>query len=330
MSPTYVRRGPPQISKCLFSDDGSSLYIHFDSPTDQGNLRRSHACEELFEFRGVANALCVWINHSSVVVYPTGNGLQEMSSPLIEVGDTISLRSNKLRARCPSLASPLECARWYTSDGVFCPLDAPWMPLAPLLSLSAPTVLSSCQSYLLDLSTSSGSGGRAWEHVIINVTSVSQSDYSMQHLISVAEFYEGVYDVYRPIALPGGLLLGNETYIVSVLLCNFLQQCDTGSTNVRIVDEITLPVAAITGSAVRRIIRAQRLVLRVAAYVGTCNGTNRASDMTFQWSVFDINNQELFEHSLVSRDPSKLVLMEYQFDVGVTYAVTVVVTDLVS
>jgi len=320
---------PPLILTSRFANDGSFFLVTFDISTDRGHFGQSHACSQLFDFPGSAGSWCVWQGFSSVKVFPTGNDAVDVpADSLVEIGDSILVRDNVLRAKCPALATAAECEKWETASGVQSTLMSPLNPVSPVVSLSAPAELSHCKSYTLDLTASSGSGGRAWSRQEVNVSSASQSNTSLLYLPQILDFYRNDYSLSPPTALQAGYLSGNETYIFSVTLCNFLLQCHTSSVAVKVIFTNALPVVTIGGNSVRQMHRADPLTLLSTAFVGTCNSTNRYSGMKFQWWVTDngVINDQL---TSTSRNPFKFSLPGGVLEVEKTYMVVVSVTDTV-
>ena len=327
-SPTFTLVNPPEIASCQLANDGSYFVVMFDISTDRGNFDRSHPCASTLEFSGNFNALCVWSDDKAVKVFPTGNTIQDASLTLIEIGNRITIKNNVLRAKCPVLASASECQLWLTASNEECVLTPPSDPVSPAVSISAPAVLSQCKSFVLDLTGSSGSGGRVWAQQLINVSSLSQSNTSLTFQSEIEAFFQEEYALSPPTALQAGYLMGNETYVFTVTLCNFLLQCHTSSTTVEILNMNALPIVTIAGSKSRQINRADALSFLSSAYVGTCNATNRFSGMSFQWEVSEdgVINQQLVSSS---RNPFKFVLPGGLLSVGSVYTIKVIVIDTV-
>ena len=312
---------------CRLSNDGSYFLITFDIETDRGMFGRTHPCVKTFDFSGVANALCVWQDHMSLKVFPTGNNVQVSSAgTLIEIGDLIAVKDNILRAKCPALASTAECALWLTASDSSCALTAPLAAVSPVVSISAPTVLSHCKGYVLDLSASSGSGGRAWSRQEVNVSSLSQSNTSLTYHSEIVEFYRDDYVLAPPTALPAGKLIGDEVYAFTVTLCNFLLQCHTSTTAVAVINMNAMPIVTIAGSSARIIRRVDALSFLSSAYIGTCNSTNRYSGMTFLWQVAEdgVLNEQL---ASTSKNPFQFILPGSVLNAGSIYTITVSVVD---
>jgi hypothetical protein len=328
LAPTITQRDPPNIDACQLSNDGSTIRCSFDRATDRGGLKRTHPCSELLHFNGIVNALCVWASDESLIIYPTGNG-QDQTSELIQIGDVVTLLDFMLRAKCPQLlSSASECLRWPTSGNVFAVLESPVEPLSPSIKIWAPSVLSYCSDYLLDLTSSTGDGGRDWSFYMITITSVVQSNKSVIDAKAISEFYQDQYQFSPPLPLPARVLRGNETYNVNVTLCNFMHRCGSSSTTVQVVDETAQPVVLIKGSVVRHHVRSEPLILQILSYVVICNQTNRVSNMLFSWKILKHGVGYISQPISTSRDPSKFKLPGLGLDVGM-YTIEVSVTDQV-
>jgi hypothetical protein len=312
---------------CRLANDGSNFVVTFDVATDRGNLGRSHACSVFFEFRGVENALCFWQDHRNVKIFPTGNSEQITTiDNLIEIGDVVAVKNFILRAQCPAMASSEECSKWLTTHDATCDLAAPVAPLSPIVSISAPSLISQCKSYTLDLTASSGGGGRPWKNLFINVSSESMTNESLAYRDEILTFYQSQYSLSPPTAMQSGYLMGNETYIFEVTLCNFLLKCHTGTTSVQIKNLDALPVVTIAGSSLREIHRSDSLSLISSAYIGTCSSANRFTGMTFKWQVSE-NGGTIVHLVSESRNPFRFKLSGGKLSVGSTYRITLAVTD---
>jgi hypothetical protein len=61
---------PPLLKSAVFSGDGSSVLVEFDSPTNQGGVLNSFVCESLLKSRSVTSTVrCVWLDEMSFVMY---------------------------------------------------------------------------------------------------------------------------------------------------------------------------------------------------------------------------------------------------------------------
>ena len=330
--PSVVWLSPPQSISCVLANDGSFFTVMFNAKTNRGNYGSSHQCSKLLNFTNNVNSLCVWVDHQTLKVYPSGNGLQSMDS-LIQIGDVVSVKEGTLRAKCPVHASSGECAAWLTASSINCLLAAPLLALKPIVSIVVPVMLSQCKAFTLDITGSTGSGGRDWTTILVSVSSISQSNASLLYEPDIESFFENDFVHSPPTPMPAGFLLENETYVVTVMLCNFLSKCASRSTTVSVVNSNAIPLVTIAGSgSIRQLVRSDPLLLQSSAYVGTCEGTDRYSGMQFKWEIFEDDGSgqgwQLNEAIMsISKTPSSFKLKAATLSVGSRYTMTMYVTD---
>ena len=323
--PTIPVVDPPGISLCQLSNDGSYVSVVFDKPTDRATLERSHRCVDLFTFHSAVEALCVWKEYSVLRVYPTGYEFSATMT-LIGIGDKILVKDGILRAKCPSMATLEECMKWMTSSSVQCEISPPHSPLSPEVSISVPSVVSPCTSFILDLTSSTGTGGRPWTTVTINVSSTSVSNRSLMSASRMTAFYREDYAMFPPTPLGEGYMMENTSYTFTVRLCNYLQQCNAASVTVEVLNLSVIPVVTIAGSRSRRIKRSQTLSISADAHVAYCNSSKRHSDMSFHWKVTE--DGVSVDHIIsTSRDPYKFMLPSFTLNAGHSYTINIVVAD---
>ena len=323
--PTIPVVDPPEISLCQFSNDGSYVSVVFDKPTDRATLERSHRCVDLLTFHSAAEALCVWKEYSVLRVYPTGYDFSATTT-LIGIGDNILVKDGILRAKCPSMATLEECLKWMTSSSVQCEISPPHSPLSPEVSISVPSVVSPCTGFILDLTSSTGSGGRPWTTITINVSSTSVSHYALLSVSRMAAFYREDYAMFPPTPLGEGYMMENTSYTFTVRLCNYLQQCNSASVTVEVLNLSVIPVVTIAGSRSRRIKRSETLSISADAHVAYCNSSKRHSDMSFHWKVTE--DGVSVDHIIsTSRDPYKFMLPSFTLNAGHSYTINIVVAD---
>jgi hypothetical protein len=75
----------PVMLSVVFSPDGSSLTVLFDSPTDKGKMSTIFVCSRLFSFRNSGSSRCQWTDNASIRIY-LSSGDQSVA-----VGDSISV-----------------------------------------------------------------------------------------------------------------------------------------------------------------------------------------------------------------------------------------------
>ena len=323
--PTIPLVDPPAINMCQISNDGSYISVIFDKSTNRATLKRSHRCVEFLTFSGAANALCVWKENSVLRVYPTGYEFST-TTDLVGIGDKILVKDGMLRANCPTTATVEECLKWMTSSNVQCVVTQPDSPLSPEIAISVPSVVSPCTTFILDLTASTGSGGRPWAEVTVNVSSVLVSNRSLISASRITDFYRDDYALSPPTPLTSDYMVENSSYAFTVRLCNYLQQCNSASVTVDVMKLNVIPIVTVAGSPSRRVKRSQTLSISADAYVSYCNSSSRYSDMILHWEVSE-KGVTIDHLSSTSRDPFKFMLPGLSLSAGHSYTVTIVVTD---
>jgi hypothetical protein len=214
----------PRFLSVQFSNDGTSLRALFNTDTNQGGITTSFfACSLLFEFpdvAGMASATCSWTS-PSVVTISAGSGAS------IAVGNSLTLKGgdvNKIQAFC-SVGS-VGCADYGNVGPTTVSVLAPLRAVIPVVKISAPLRIGSCDDYVFNIGTSSGGGGRAFTSTSFSVsTSNSAGAEAAQR---VQDFYTTDYQLSPPTAVPSGTFPTGLANIV-VTVCNFLQQCGTAA-----------------------------------------------------------------------------------------------------
>ena len=124
------------------------------------NNNKLFKCSELFEFKGDMKSNCQWLNKKQVIIYPNDE---------VYPDSNFTIRSNKIKAECISPASDnipcsdLKCINENNNNIII--IQYPIEPIKPIVSISYPSVINSCDSLILDISGSTiGSGGRAWNN----------------------------------------------------------------------------------------------------------------------------------------------------------------------
>ena len=301
------------------------MSVAFNKQTDRATLERSHRCVDLLIFSSAAMALCVWKEHSVLRVYPTGYDFSTATS-LIDIGDKIFVKDGILRAKCPALATFEECLMWRTSSSVQCVVTPPHSPVFPEVFISVPRVVSPCTNFILDLTASSGSGGRPWNEVTINVSSISTSNRSLMSASRMSAFYHDDYALFPPTPLAADYMVENTSYAFTVRLCNYLQRCNSSSVTIEVKNMNVIPIAIIGGSQSRRIKRSQTLIISADAHVAYCNSSNRYSDMILHWKVSE-NGVRMENLLSTSKDPYKFILPSFVLNAGHSYTVTIFAID---
>lgn len=104
-------------------------------------------------------------------------------------------------------------------------VEPPLEGLMPILNLITPTHLGACNNLTVDLSTSSGNGGRSWSKIRWSVVATLGSTKGIE------ETLKAVYDVTANIAIVPRSLLIDGIYVITVTVTNFLGSTATASSN---------------------------------------------------------------------------------------------------
>ena len=305
----------PTMQSAIFNEDGSAVQVTFDSPTNKGGDVNWFTCTNVFEFDGVDTSTCQWNSPSTVMIYSSSNA--------VVVGSSIGVVSNSgVKSQCSSSITS-ECTGWGHVAAQSVSIEAPADPTPPIVVLSLPSTLSGCSDLAVDISASTGSGGRAWQTPTFTVLSDADSS-------TIENALNSNFTLIPPPVISSDLLQFGETYTFTVKLCNFLGACGTSSRSVLVVpDEVTRPVVLIFGSLERRVERRASLALTSDAYAIDCGGTIIRSGLEYRWTVYDNGalNSDLVSES---QDPSKFRLAAYRLTVLHNYEVILTVRNTAS
>ena len=306
---------PPQFLSSEFTSSGASIILKFTAPTNKALLPSSFACPLLLNFTGSAEAQCQWVDTATAVIYPAG-------STAIVVGDYISIaHGSNLRAMC-SLKNVSACEKWekLSESTTPVPVRPPSNAQRPVVRISSPSTIGSCDAYTLDFLASTGSGGRDWTNSSFSVT-CSNSSYSKV----AQEFLRKNWQLTRPITIPKGVLVKSQSYNFVIILCNFLGSCGQSSRAVTVLNTV-YPTVSILGMQTRTINRNASLSLSSQAFTALCDGSLSQQDLVYSWSVSSSGQVEPTLKS-ESKDLSKFSLSPYRLLSNTFYTITLAVLN---
>lgn len=298
---------PPMLTSAQFSNDGTAVIVAFDSATNQANINTAQFnCGSLFNFRQVVTAMCSWTSSSTVAASLGG-------SACLGIGDTVALVGNVLKAACPTSLTQQQCNTWSYSASVSVRTTAPQNPIVPTVVVNGPSVVGPCSSLSIDLTSSSGSGGRVWSSVVFRVTNIATltptptptppaSSAAAAAATAMQSFLQQSSVGTPPIiAIPQNILTPGY-YNVGVTLCNFLGSCGVGGLLVTVTATL-LPAVIIPGPLDIHIARQSLLTLTAIAAETSCTGSSswtpqQASETpTVTWAVYEGNSPNVLLHS---------------------------------
>jgi hypothetical protein len=308
----------PNVTQAIFSNDGSFIIISYDSDTNRGELPTHFSCDILFKFDDISSStsICRWVDSSTIhILIGSSTGTMNLS---IRPGSHIIVLGGKLiQAKC--LSSSCSYDKFITRKRLT--IQGPVSPITPTISISASSVVGECDDISLDLSGSSGSGGRDWVNQSVSVISSSNENATLlnilqTHLIKIKSL--------TPAVVPNSLLIKGSSYNFIVTLCNFLNQCSMGSKQIVVLNYV-IPNVVISGPSLRSGTKKDALLVSSHAFVASCRGGKMYSGLQYTWSISS-NGIPQFSILSISKDPSKLLLPSYSLKSNTIYDISVSVT----
>ena len=222
-------------------------------------------------------------------------------SNVLTVGDKIELRSTSyIKAPCASVAT--SCAPTGAFVESFAIIQTAVNPISPDIVISLPKYAGPSSPLTIDLTSSSGQGGRDWSSLIFDVFSTYEYGTEIPYdTVHIQSFLDHNYtSTYPPIPIPSSLLQSGASYTFSVTLCNFLSICSRQEAYTTIVSEV-VPDLTILGGKSRNVYRTNPLTINSQA------STSSGANLDYYWNVQKSNstNQNILS---ASKDPTKFIL----------------------
>jgi hypothetical protein len=316
----------PSIRSATFTADGSNFVVLFDAATNRGNDNNNFFCSKLFISSSITGLTkCRWADDMRVEVYSNGNDGAV-------VNDAISLLPESLKAKCRVLGNGgPACSVWAHSLASTAFIQPPLTPSLPSISLISPTQIGPCDALPIDLTSSSGAGGRQFASWSFAVSSRHPNSSDIEVFLSQ------VQTIRRPISVPTSLLFAGYAYSFSVTLCTFLGGCSLSSHTVVVSSSGNIPIVSLNSEKIRNVNRFSPLKLRGDAFTSQCGGTTSTANLAFSWEMQTyIGDEEGFvvvtDPALQSTaiDPRFFVLPAYSIPVGTLYSLILTVRHLES
>jgi hypothetical protein len=314
----------PELVSAVFTADGSSMMITFSGDTNKGSGFSQFLCSTLFDFACANISTCTWTDFSHIMAYVATKPY--CASP----GQSLALAvTSQIKARCI-----VRCNNQYQWPII--PVNsstlitAPSNKLNPKVVINMPDSVGSCATVSIDITSSSGDGGRGWTSIRIFVTGVNSMGSSintdeLQSFINSAN-----YSSFPPTPIAANFLIPGTAYTFRVELCNFLGSCGIGTKKLSVLQTL-LPVISIPGTKTVTIKRNAILSIVAQGFIPMCKGDNDTSTSAAQpdlrFPVFydwNISSQQSAKTNFVSlsKDPSRCLLRSFSLDSNVTYIVT--------
>jgi len=259
----------PTVLSAKFDNDGSRVVVEFDSRTNRAGLSTRFACETLFTFPGSDDATCQWDSDSVTHAYPSS----ALSSSKPVVSSSFQIKGNLLKARCTARANSVDpmCSNWNKTESASHTIAAPDTAVTPVVTVSAPNVIGSCDPLPLDLTSSRGGGGRPWSTVSFSVKSNTPAPST--DAADLKLWLETNYVFNPPTAIPLTSLTPGSRYNIVVKLCNFLGACSQGSHQFVVLKNIK-PMVNIPGLKLKSVYRSEPLTLSSIGSISSCTGSS--------------------------------------------------------
>ena len=300
----------PRLLSVIFANSGGYVVISFDTATDQGGISdNSWSCDRLFTFIGASIASCAWADLSTIRAYPSPSSTNPNTpSRAMQPGDAITLVGGKVRVQC---RAGTICTANAAVATITTSIQLPLSPLIPTVSVNVPNSVGGCSDLFVDLSSSTGSGGRIWRSVKWNVAA-EVGDPS-----SVANYLSSYYDFnYNSALIPKSLLLITK-YSITATLVNFLNGSASGTSSVTISGDINLPIASILGPSIVNTKANAILALVGNAALSPCSQSNV---LKYTWTM-QVLEDPTKTFASTSINPTKFQINSYTLTAGSTYGV---------
>jgi len=289
----------------FFSNDGSSVFVKFDSNTNQGEYDNTFPCSELLSFYGHSQSICNWINSTFIGILTN----------TVNVGSDITILGNKILPFCEFITC---VSNFVDSHTLF--ISSPINPIIPAVSISTPSMIGGCNPIIFDLSSSVGSGGRPWKYIHFKLNSSSYIDNSL-----IEDFLNTHFIMSPPTPLPNSFLNRGDNYTFDIRMCNFLHICGLSSTTISVLSSTLIPSVNIIGSTTKTILSTDSLLINSNAYTTNCEGVSITSGLSYSWSIY-LNGIDLHMSS-ESKDSSKFKLSPNRLLYGNNYIIHLSVTN---
>jgi hypothetical protein len=326
----------PVLLSAQYSAAGDVIAVRFDVDTDRAGATTSgtrFVCSTVLSFTGAGSHTCAWVDDSTVTVYIKSTAALSSvvgiaayntaaaTATAVDVGDSISVASDVVRAKCR-----LTACTGYPSVQSSVTVSAPTASPGPKWIISAPRTVSKCDGFTLDLTGSSSFAGGPFLNFAVAVTS---STASLASVNAVQAYIQASYVFHPPRVIPASLLEKAAEYTFVVSGCSLLNVCSSAAHTVY-VSNATAPYVVVEGSPLRSVRRDRPLVLQGQAYMrSTCESSPSKRSLAYTWQV---KRSGIVVPTLVSdsNNPAVFRLSSHRLEVGEVYYVHLTAQDSVT
>ncbi len=272
----------PALSSSYISNDGLQLHMTFNSDTNRAanymaNYASSFNCSRLVIFDGSNAVSCRWNSPKELIA--------QLSSvqTLLSTNNYVTLMKNRVQAAC---VANQNCKSYNYIDRTTVAVQFPSNPISPVVELKATRMLSSCDDFVVDPTSSNGNVGSAWTEVVWYVdgyNSTFLSDYLNAHYQTTDE----------PVVIPNEFLHAYDasigasgTYTIYLKLTNAFSRSSINSVSVVISSLNIQPTITLSvGSTLKRYLNETLRVTAIAA-IPQCSGKSRVTRIGYAWKLF--------------------------------------------
>lgn len=293
----------PKMVKATFSSDLLSVLVVFNYPTNYYGGSKLN-CAEILQFTDANHSMCGWISSTQLII-------KFSYLSVLSIDDLIYLKS-------PGLLIGQPTDSYFPTQYVKVELPI-YVSVFPIVSLIAPSSIKVNDSFVLDLSTSTGSGGRPWKSISFLVTTVPYDNIASATL---RNYLNKNYRLQNG-TVPGGYVSIGFSYIIQTILCNFVDMCSSGVSEIR-VEENTISNFLISGSPTRKVRIDSSLSLSVLSSTFL-----RQNSYTYIWKFYNGTSEDAYYSYIWSSayEPTGFFIPAYALRANCRYEVKLTVVD---
>lgn len=318
----------PAPAQAIFSNDGGTVVLNFDSPTNKGGFDGNFACEKLLSFAGSVTAVCQWTSSTEIAIYPKYSPNSVTS--VLTVGSNVTIYGDVIRAACGTAQTAAECAAWTTVPVTVVKVLPPPQLTTPTVRLALPSSVGGCGDLRVDVTASVGAAGRPWGSITFRVlTGFGASPAAVQ----LENYLAKNYSFSPPTTVPFREFEKGYTYSIQATLCNFLGACGTTVNSVvALPSTAQLPSVSILGQSQRSVYRNAQLVLNSDSFTQACSGVVSYANLDTDWKLHLLTSTGRTLTAIQSTSQSPLVfkLAPFTLTAGAQYELVLTVKSLLS
>ena len=278
----------PVVTTAMFSNDGQSLLIYFDTATSRPIFQNQtiFTCGNLLMFVGSTYAACQWQTPLLLVASMTSFPASLPSRPEV-ADDYVELFDGYVQAAC---APGVDCSGYSFSGSQRLLIKPPLNPVVPRVALSSSQLVSRCDDIIIDPTASLGNGGRAWQRVVWSVQIQSNdtaTQGAMTDYLNRQSNGKNIFDGTQLATIPRTYRANfNGTVSISLALTNFMGMTSIGNVQIQCSSLLAVPRVVIPGPKTRIRYSWQPLFLTVVASIPACAGDVSEKAISYDWKVY--------------------------------------------